>query len=76
MAVTTTELFILQLGLLLACDWVLNLRLLLWENRGKDESVSRDICPGFYQDLETLGKLATMLPSASSRVCYLFKRNV
>ena len=58
-----------QLGLLLASDWVLNLRLVLWENRGKDESVSLDICPGFYQDLESLSKLATLLPSASSRVC-------
>ena len=58
-----------QLGLLLACDWLLELRIALWEgDGGKEEGVGREITPGFYQDLDTLAKLVSLLPSALPRV--------
>ena len=58
-----------QLGLLLACDWLLELRISLWEgDGGKEEGVGREITPGFYQDLDTLAKLVSLLPSALPRV--------
>lgn len=60
--------FSLQLGLLLACDWLLSLRMTLWEKYGKEEGFTQETCPGFYQDVETLSKLVKMLPSAISRV--------
>lgn len=59
---------LLQLGLLQACDWLLSLKVTLWENHGKEDGFSKNICPGFYLDLETLSKLITLLPSARSRV--------
>ena len=60
--------FLYQLGLLLACDWLLSLRMTLWEKHGKDEAFTRDTCPGFYQDVEALSKLVKLLPTAISRV--------
>ena len=58
-----------QLGLLLACDWLLELRIALWEGDGnKAEGVGREVAPGFYQDLDTLAKLVSLLPSALPRV--------
>ena len=60
-----------QLGLLLACDWVLELRIALWEgDGGREEGVGQDIAPGFYQDLDTLAKLVSLLPSALPRVSF------
>lgn len=59
---------LLQLGLLLACDWLLGLRTMLWEEHGKEEGVMEENCTGFYQDLDTLSKLVTLLPPALSRV--------
>ena len=62
-----------QLGLLLACDWLLELRIALWEgDGGKEEGVGREITPGFYQDLDTLAKLVSLLPSALPRVRLFF----
>ena len=57
-----------QLGLLLACDWLLELRIALWEGDGSTEGVGREITPGFYQDLDALAKLVSLLPSALPRV--------
>ena len=57
-----------QLGLLLACDWLMELRIALWEGDGSKEGVGRKITPGFYQDLDTLAKLVSLLPSALPRV--------
>lgn len=57
-----------QLGLLLACDWLLSLRVSLWENHGNEVGVASGIRQGFYQDLETLSKLVTLLPAGRSRV--------
>ncbi len=57
-----------QLGLLQACDWLLGLKVILWENHEREDSVIREICPGFYQDLDTLSKLVLLVPSARSRV--------
>ena len=62
-----------QLGLLLACDWLLELRIALWEgDGGKEVGVGREITPGFYQDLDTLARLVSLLPSALPRVRPLF----
>ena len=61
----------LKLGLLLACDWLLSLRMTLWEKHGKEEGFTQETCPGFYQDLEALSKLVKLLPSAISRVSQL-----
>ena len=57
-----------QLGLLLACDWLLEVRIKLWETHSKDSFVTKENTPGFYQDVESLSQLATLLPSALSRV--------
>ncbi|CAI8050919.1 Sterol regulatory element-binding protein 2 [Geodia barretti] len=58
-----------QLGLLLACDWLLELRIALWEgDGGKEVGVGREITPGFYQDLDTLARLVSLLPSALPRL--------
>ena len=61
----------LQLGLLLACDWLLGLRTMLWEEHAKEEGVKEENCTGFYQDLDTLSKLVTLLPPAISRVSHV-----
>lgn len=61
-------LLLFQLGLLQACDWLLGLKVTLWEDHERDDSVTQDICPGFYKDLETLSKLVLLVPSARSRV--------
>ncbi len=53
----------LQLGLLLATDWLLGVRVLLWETRG-----SQGVRIGYYQDLETLAKLVKLLPAGVSQV--------
>ncbi len=53
----------LQLGLLLATDWLLGVRVLLWETRG-----SQGVRIGYYQDLETLTKLVKLLPAGVSQV--------
>ena len=60
-----------QLGLLLACDWLLGLRTMLWEEHAKEEGVKEENCTGFYQDLDTLSKLVTLLPPAISRVSHV-----
>jgi hypothetical protein len=58
-----------QLGLLLACDWLLELRISLWEGDGsRGERLGREITPGFYQDLDTLARLISILPSALPRL--------
>ncbi len=57
-----------QLGLLLACQWLLDLRVKLWEGHGKDGGVTRESNRGFYQDLDTLSQLVTLVPDATSRV--------
>ena len=68
---------LLQLGLLQACDWLLSLKVSLWENhKGEEEGITQEIRPGFYQDLETLSKLVTLLPSARSRVSRLLLLSV
>ena len=60
-----------QLGLLLACDWLLEVKIALWEGEGSNEGVGREITPGFYQDLDTLAKLVSLLPSALPRVSHV-----
>ena len=60
--------FSLQLGLLQACDWLLSLKVNLWENHKNEDGFAEELRPGFYQDLETLSKLVTLLPSARARV--------
>ena len=57
-----------QLGLLLACDWLLDLRVWLWEGHRKEGGVTREISQGFYQDLDTLSQLVLLLPPALPRV--------
>ena len=58
----------LQLVLLQACDWLLNLKVTVWDNHQQEDGISQELCPGFYQDLETLSKLVSLLPAARSRV--------
>ena len=50
----------LAAGMLLACDWLLGLRTMLWEEHAKEEGVKEENCTGFYQDLDTLSKLVTL----------------
>ncbi len=54
---------LVQLGLLLAIDWLLGVRLSLWERKK-----SQEVRTGYYQDLETLTKLVGVLPASLSRV--------
>ena len=61
----------LAAGMLLACDWLLGLRTMLWEEHAKEEGVKEENCTSFYQDLDTLSKLVTLLPPAISRVSHV-----
>ena len=67
---------LLQLGLLLACDWLLCLRYSLWQSYSgsalgsslSEERASQQLCSGYAQDVDMLAHLVTFLPAAFQRV--------
>lgn len=58
----------LQLGLLLACEWLLQLRTSIWEEHSHEEGVRRSVVQGFAQDVDTMAHLIKLLPEAIPKV--------
>ena len=58
----------LQLGLLLACEWLLQLRTSIWEEHSHEEGVRRSVVQGFAQDVDTMSHLIKLLPEAIPKV--------
>lgn len=57
-----------QLGLLLACEWLLQLRTAIWEEHCHVESVRRTLVHSFTQDVDTMSHLVKLLPQARPKV--------
>eukprot|EP00731_Ephydatia_muelleri_P025449 Em0017g532a len=52
------------LGLLLACEWLLQLHSSIWEEHSHEEGVRRSVVQGFAQDVDTMAHLIKLLPEA------------
>ncbi|KAL5479564.1 hypothetical protein EMCRGX_G023100 [Ephydatia muelleri] len=61
-----------QLGLLLACEWLLQLRTSIWEEHSHEEGVRRSVVQGFAQDVDTMAHLIKLLPEAIPKL-HLYK---
>ncbi|KAL5459850.1 hypothetical protein EMCRGX_G033233 [Ephydatia muelleri] len=61
-----------QLGLLLACEWLLQLRTAIWEEHCHVESVRRTLVHSFTQDVDTMSHLVKLLPQARPKL-HLYK---
>ena len=61
-----------QLGLLLACEWLLQLRTAIWEEHGHVETVRRTLGHNFTHDVDTMSHLVKLLPQAMPKL-HLYK---
>jgi len=59
---------LLQCGRLLGCDWLLSLRLALWEKADSDGTVHLALARGYQTDVDSLANLATTRTAVLPRV--------
>ena len=61
---------LLQYGQVLTCDWLLHLRLSIWESATSDDQVRSLLSAGYASDVDSLSRVANSLPSVLPRVSY------
>ena len=53
---------------MLGCDWLLSLRLAMWEQSGREEAVRLTLTRGYQTDVDSLSNLATTRTAILPRV--------